>query len=321
MQIDPHPRKVHTTAKPPTSWRDVLRVHPAAELFPRMNEDEIAALAADIKKNGLTSPIILWSPGHSGDGMKERPQFVLDGINRLDALERAGIPFLNDKAPTDTYGARFQRLYEKKRVYSLLIGGRRGGGMSSSIKPDTDPYVYVISANIRRRHLTIEQKDELITKLLKADPTKSNRQIAKMVDASHPHVAQVRKRAERAGDVETVTTSVDTKGRKQPATKPGARKKATDPLPQVSEEVLQKREEAAERIRALIGKATDDDASPGSTGEIARLRDDIDAEPPLLGILFKAWDRAPEPVRQKFMARVGLIPDPLAIPPPLRRAP
>ena len=38
---------------------------------------------------------------------------------------------------------------------------------------------YVISANIHRRHLTNEQKRALIEKLLKADPEKSDRQIAK----------------------------------------------------------------------------------------------------------------------------------------------
>ena len=52
--------------------------------------------------------------------------------------------------------------------------------------------------------------------MLKADPTKSNRQVAKLRGTSHPHVAKVRERAETAGDVETVTTSVDTKGREQP---------------------------------------------------------------------------------------------------------
>jgi DNA-binding Lrp family transcriptional regulator len=71
-----------------------------------------------------------------------------------------------------------------------------------------------------RRHLTIEDKDRVIVQLLKADPTKSNRRVAKLTDTSHPHVAKVREHAEKAGDVETVTTSVDTKGRKQPTSKP-----------------------------------------------------------------------------------------------------
>jgi hypothetical protein len=38
-----------------------------------------------------------------------------------------------------------------------------------------------------------------------------------MVGASHPHIAKVREELEKSGDVETVTTSIDTKGRKQPA--------------------------------------------------------------------------------------------------------
>ena len=83
-----------------------------------------------------------------------------------------------------------------------------------------DPYAYVISANIRRRHLSIEDKDRLIVQLLKAHPTKSNQIVAKLTDTSHPHVAKVRERAEKVGDVETVATSVDTRGRAQPATKP-----------------------------------------------------------------------------------------------------
>jgi DNA-binding Lrp family transcriptional regulator len=82
-----------------------------------------------------------------------------------------------------------------------------------------DPAVFVVSANIHRRHLTAEQKRDVIAKLLKAAPEKSNRQIAKTAGVSHPHVAKVRAEMEEAGDVETVSTSIDTKGRKQPAKK------------------------------------------------------------------------------------------------------
>jgi len=38
-------------------WRDVLTIHPAAELFPRMTPDELRALGDDIKKNGLHVPV------------------------------------------------------------------------------------------------------------------------------------------------------------------------------------------------------------------------------------------------------------------------
>jgi hypothetical protein len=88
-----------------------------------------------------------------------------------------------------------------------------------------DPAVFVISANLHRRHLTAEQKRDVIAKLLKVQPQKSNRQIAKTAGVSHPHVAKVRAEMEKAGDVETVTTSIDTRGRKQPAKKGWSRER------------------------------------------------------------------------------------------------
>ena len=43
-------------------WRDVLPVHPAADLFPMMSRDELLALGEDIKEGGaggLRMPITL----------------------------------------------------------------------------------------------------------------------------------------------------------------------------------------------------------------------------------------------------------------------
>src|SRR5438046_8328304 len=39
------------------SWRNVLKIHPAADLFPMMTADELKALGEDIKKNGLRVPV------------------------------------------------------------------------------------------------------------------------------------------------------------------------------------------------------------------------------------------------------------------------
>ena len=101
----PQPQNPQAPAK---SWRDVLPVHPAADLFPLMSADELKALGEDIKKNGLKHEVVLWSPGDCGDGAKERLRYLLDGRNRLDAMERAGIKFLNDKGePLEIHGARF----------------------------------------------------------------------------------------------------------------------------------------------------------------------------------------------------------------------
>jgi hypothetical protein len=203
-----------------SSWRDVLKIHPAAELFPRMSDDELRELAADIKAHGLKQPIVSWSPGYVGDGVKDRPRYVLDGISRLDAMELAGLPLVSDEG--ELTGARFDQLWEKDRVCSTASGRQ--------IKPDTDPYAYVISANIRRRHLTAEQKRELIAKLIKATPEKSDRAIAKTAKVDHKTVRAVRGNLEARGEVPHVATRKDAKGRRQPARKPERHKVPTKSL-------------------------------------------------------------------------------------------
>ncbi len=77
---------------------------------------------------------------------------------------------------------------------------------------------YVISKNIRRRHLTPEQKRALIKKLLRADPTKSDRQIARAVKVDNKTVGAVRKRAEAREEIPHVSKRTDSKGRSQVAT-------------------------------------------------------------------------------------------------------
>jgi hypothetical protein len=71
------------------TWREVLPVHPAADLFPRMSPDELLTLAEDIKERGLVSPIVIYKEV-GPDGFRFS---LLDGINRLDAMELVGIKF------------------------------------------------------------------------------------------------------------------------------------------------------------------------------------------------------------------------------------
>jgi len=196
------------------TWRDGLPVHPAADLLPLMSETDPAgfkALAEDIKEHGITVPIVLWTeaPGSRCS--------LLDGRNRLDAMELAGIKITANKrgVPNDVL-CTFRYGFRDK--YSI------GGEFT-----DTDPYAYVISANIHRRHLTAEQKRELITKLLKATPEKSNRQIAETVKASHNTVGAVRAEMESTGQIDQLkkTTGKDGKARKLPAKKPAKKKRRT----------------------------------------------------------------------------------------------
>jgi ParB-like chromosome segregation protein Spo0J len=57
-----------------------LTVHPAAALFPMLDERQLDELAGDIKSNGLLSPVVV------------RDREILDGRNRLRACELAGVP-------------------------------------------------------------------------------------------------------------------------------------------------------------------------------------------------------------------------------------
>jgi len=89
-----------------------------------------------------------------------------------------------------------------------------------------DPLGYVVSLNLKRRHLTSKQKRELIAKLLKAKPEQSDRQIADQARADHKTVGKVRREQEDVGNIPHVETRTDTRGRKQPAQKK-VRSKAT----------------------------------------------------------------------------------------------
>ena len=53
--------------------------HPIAAIFPLMGEDELQALADDIRDNGLRNPILRF------EGK------ILDGRNRLTACRLAGV--------------------------------------------------------------------------------------------------------------------------------------------------------------------------------------------------------------------------------------
>jgi hypothetical protein len=205
-----------TVDKKDRGWRDVLPVHPAADLFPLMSESELRELGEDIKANGLRSPIVLTD------------DMLLDGRNRLDAMELVGIKF--ELRGTD------QRHYGKlvnDGISVLTIEGDRapdtGTGIYRGIRrvEPEDAYDYAISANLHRRHLTGEQKRELIAKVLKAKPEASNAAVAKQVKADDKTVAKVRRKLESRSEIPNAKTRTDSKGRKQPSAKP---KKSAKPV-------------------------------------------------------------------------------------------
>jgi hypothetical protein len=192
----------------PKRWRDLLPIHPAAELFPQMSEAELRELADDIEKHGLREPIALYQPDPTED-----PQ-LLDGQNRLDALELLNQLCFHD--PDEWSDGSIDLFGE----YFLTIDDR-----------SVDPYAYVLSKNVHRRHLTADQRRELIAKVLKATPEASNRQIAKQVKADDKTVAKVRGELEATAEIPQLerTTGADRKARpsRKPVPSPPIERKPT----------------------------------------------------------------------------------------------
>jgi hypothetical protein len=192
------------------SWRDRINVHPAADLFEMMQDAELDALAADIVKNGVQQPIV-WLKGQ-----------LLDGRNRVAAVYR-----ISDEKRRDEIQARWQN------------------GKSCIILPfHPDPYGYVVSANLHRRHLTAEQRREVIANLVKAQPEKSDRAIAKTAKVSDKTVGAVRAKLEATAEIPQLDKKVGADGKSRPAHKRVRRKPSTAPAP------------AQVRARAVIAFST-----------------------------------------------------------------
>jgi hypothetical protein len=120
-------------------WRDRYKVHPAADVFPMMSDAELDELAKDIKAKGLKVPTAF---RFDDNGEPE----LLDGRNRLEAIDRAGIVLEVDRFGIPTR-------YRNTKVAKTVKG---------------DPVAYILSANIHRRHLTKQERADLIVAAVKA---------------------------------------------------------------------------------------------------------------------------------------------------------
>jgi hypothetical protein len=177
------------------SWKDVIKVHPAADMFPMMSETELKELGEDIKANGLRSPFILWADKPGGS------RFLLDGRNRFEAAERAGLLRIDG----NSLWLRQPDGHEAELEMSIEGGNLRA-----------DPYALAVSYNIHRRHLTAEQKRELIAKLIKATPEKSNREIAKLTKTDHKTVGTQRTKLQSTGEIPQLKQTVGADGKARP---------------------------------------------------------------------------------------------------------
>jgi len=115
---------------------------------------------------------------------------IVDGVQRYRACLRAKIEPIT-------------KPYDVKKY----------GGTEADIK------AFIISENVYRRH-DAKRRNAIIAELLKEDPTKSDRAIAKEAKTHHHAVAKVRQEEEKRGNLSHVEKRTDTKGRQQPAEKP-----------------------------------------------------------------------------------------------------
>jgi hypothetical protein len=226
-------------ATEPFNWRALLPIHPAAELFPLMAEAELRETAEGIWINGLRLPVVTWSAKEDDD-----PQLI-DGRNRLDALARHGLLYETSDhhiGLKNWTGTEWAKLSGERIKFEHNVG--------------CDPYALAMELNVHRRHLNTEQKRDLIAELIKANPEKSNKQIADQAGVvSYPTVTKVREALEESGDVEKFTTSIDTKGRRQPRKKK-SKAKASKPKSNPEEDDARESARAFPPLGGLRAKAT-----------------------------------------------------------------
>jgi hypothetical protein len=177
-------------------------VHPAAEMLPMMSEAEIDELAADIRAHGLVEPIVLWADNtqqkETGQlwGPEHCPRYLLDGRSRLIALDRLGYQRLDDvRCRTKQPQSAIRILLAWKREYpSAPVYGAWPWRY-------LDPWAYVLSVNVRRRHLTQEQRRQIVEDMVRRRPDLTDRAFAKVALANHKTVAARRAEAERSGAI------------------------------------------------------------------------------------------------------------------------
>jgi hypothetical protein len=195
---------MHNSSQP-KNWRDTLPIHPAADLFPPIPEAELKELAADIEAHGLQTPVVLWNPSEDPDD--EDRYLLLDGRSRLDALALLGLLYVDQHGEIHLNKSWNGTTWLAYGI-QLLARHREGG----------DPYALALSLNLHRRHLTTEQKRDLIAKLLKGKPEKSNREIARQTKADDKTVGKVRTELEATAEIPQLEKTVggDGKSRSKP---------------------------------------------------------------------------------------------------------
>lgn len=274
-------------------WADP-QIHPAAEALPMMSDAEIRELADDIKANGLQEPLVVFEDNTEAahgddDPFACYPLSLLDGRNRLAALKLLGITDPNDAPKGRGTPERLVR-YVRPLMRTATFGRR--GLSKPQWKADVDPAKFVQSLNVYRRHLTSEQKRDVITAYLKIDPTASDRKIARKVGVDNKTAAKVRKEMEEREEIPHAETRTDSAGRKQPASKPGPRPDA--PVPNGTPDEGAESDALAEELIAAATPGGLTETSPGQTDRVSAALTAARERKPITGTDGKTYPQKPD---------------------------
>jgi ParB-like chromosome segregation protein Spo0J len=132
-----------------------MTIHPAAEAFRMMSDDELKELAEDIKANGLMHPIMLTADGRQ----------LVDGRNRLRACEIAGVEPRYDWLPQGADPADYvvshnitrRNITQGQKALALALifpeaGNKGGRGKKNSSKLEGFPSGRLAEARQIARH-------------------------------------------------------------------------------------------------------------------------------------------------------------------------
>lgn len=157
-------------------WRDVI--HPAALLLPRPTESDYQGLKASIEERGVLQPLATYIDNRGEN-------WIIDGVSRLQIMLELNMEVVDQE--TNEWSVPTNPYHEKN---------------------GDDPYAIALSLNIARRHLTIEQKRQIIRDLHEARPDLSDRALARMAGVSPHTVAAERRDSE--GEAEPAYDDDDT---------------------------------------------------------------------------------------------------------------
>jgi hypothetical protein len=183
----------------PQNWRDVLPIHPAADLFELISADQFRDLVANIAKHGLRDKIDIY--------LKDGKSALVDGRNRLDALASLGKKVLDDNGEPLKDICNIRQFHDDAEVIN-----------------------FIISKNVIRRHLTPTQRRKAIGELLKIYPEKSNRQIASVAKVDDKTVAVVRTELEATAEIPQLEKTKGKDGKSRAAKKKQATAKVAGSL-------------------------------------------------------------------------------------------